>query len=340
MAWALACGVALAVAMVSPSAGANPPSGSDRLKDNLYGTKFVDPDSGWAVGAFGTIFHSDDGGKTWSPQVSKTTENLYDVDFVDSQRGWVVGRSGTILHTDDAGKTWTAQKAGNDKHLFSVDFADAQHGVAAGDWGVILTTSDGGRTWEDHSLTDDVILNDVSMVDAKRGWIAGEMGTVLHTEDGGATWTPQTTGVDKTLFGIYFADPQHGWVVGIDALILHTDDGGQTWTVQNGSTETHALEQVGFSSAYDNPSLYAVQVVGDLGVAAGEIGAVYTSADGGRTWTRMPGPAKGGPKWFRALSLVPGTHGVIVGAAGERLRIVQGRVESPNGGTRATETLH
>ncbi|MCW5954218.1 MAG: hypothetical protein KIT69_18360, partial [Propionibacteriaceae bacterium] len=118
------------------------------------------------------------------------------------------------------------------------------------------------------------------------------------------------------------------------------DDGGQTWVVQHGSTEIHELEQVGFSSAYDNPSLYAVQVVGDLGVAVGEIGAVYTSADGGRTWVRRPGEAKGGPKWFRALSLVPGTHGVIVGAGGERLRIVQGRVESPDGGTRAAETLH
>ena len=178
------------------------------------------------------------------------------------------------------------------------------------------------------------------MVDASQGWATGELGTVLHTTDGGKTWTKQTTGVEKTLFGISFPDAQHGWVVGIDALILHTADGGQTWTVQNGSTEVHALEQVGFSSAYENPTLYAVQVVGDLGVAVGEIGAVYTSADGGRTWTRRPSAAKGGPKWFRALSLVPGSDGLIVGAAGERLRVVQGQVESPDGGMRAAESLH
>ena len=337
---ALVCGLVLAVAMASPSAGATPTVGPDRLKDNLYGAKFVDPDHGWVVGGFGTISHSEDGGETWAPQVSKTTENLYDVDFVDSQRGWAVGRSGTILHTDDGGKSWDAQTSGVDKHLFAVDFADAQHGVAVGDWGLILTTGDGGRTWENHSLPDDIILNDVSMADASRGWIAGELGTVLHTEDGGRTWTPQAVGVDKTLFGVFFPDAQHGWVVGIDALILHTDDGGQTWKVQNGSTEVRELEQVGFSAAYENPSLYALQVVGDLGVAVGEIGAVYTSSDGGRTWVRRPGGAKGGPKWFRAVSLVPGTHGVIVGAGGERLRIVEGKVESPNGGTRASETLH
>jgi photosystem II stability/assembly factor-like uncharacterized protein len=294
------------------------------------------------VGAFGTIYRSADGGESWLPQVSKTTENLYDVDFVDGQRGWAVGRSGTILHTDDGGDTWTPQASGvgAEKHLFAVDFADAQHGIAVGDWGVILTTSDGGRTWEDHSLTEDVILNDVSMVDATHAWIAGEVGTVLTTADGGRTWARQQAGVDKTLFGVYFADAQHGWVVGIDALILRTDDGGHTWTVQNGSTEVHELEQVGFSSAYENPSLYAVQIVGDVGVAVGEIGAVYTSVDGGRTWTRRPGEAKGGPKWFRALSLVPGSHGVIVGAGGEHLRVVQGQVEARNGGTRGTEALH
>lgn len=338
---ALACGLAFAVAMVSPGAAAAPPASAE-LKDNLYGVKFIDPDDGWVVGAFGTIFHSEDGGETWQAQDSKTTENLYDVDFVDPKRGWVVGRSGTILHTDDGGRTWTPQNSGVgiEKHLFAVDFADAQHGVAVGDWGTILTTSDGGRTWENHSLDHDVILNDVSMVDAAQGWIAGEVGTVLHTEDGGRTWTPQHSGVGKSLFGVYFADARHGWAVGIDALILRTEDGGQTWTVENGSTEVRELEQVGFSSAYENPSLYAVRVVGDLGIAVGEIGAVYTSADGGRTWTRRAEDAKGGSKWFRAVSLVPGTSGAIVGAAGARLRVVQGRVESPNGGTRAAETLH
>jgi len=309
-------------------------------KDNLYGTKFVDAQQGWAVGAFGTIFHTTDGGVTWQPQVSKTTQQIYDVDFADARQGWVVGRSGLILHTSDGGDTWTSQKSGVEKHLFSVDFVDPQHGVIAGDWGVILTTGDGGKTWQDHSLSDDVILNDVSMVDANHGWIAGELGTVLVTQDGGVTWSKQTTGVDKSLFGIYFADAQNGWAVGIDALILHTADGGQTWQVQNGSTEVHELEQVGFSSAYDNPSLYAVQVVGNLGIAVGEIGAVYVSSDGGRTWVRRAGEGKKGPKWFRAVSIASGMHGGIVGAGGERLRIVEGRVEQPDGGTRAAETLH
>jgi photosystem II stability/assembly factor-like uncharacterized protein len=327
--------VAAAAAVV-----ATPAPSTTGLKDNLYGTAFVDQNTGWAVGAFGTIFRTGDGGATWQAQVSQTTQQIFDVNFVDGQHGWAVGESGLILYTADGGETWTAQSSGIDKHLFSVDFVDAQTGVAVGDWGAVLTTADGGRTWENHALPDDIILNDVSMVDRTRGWIAAELGTVYTTSDGGRTWTKQATGVEKTLFGVYFADAQRGWLVGIDALILRTEDGGQSWTVLNGSTEIRELEQVGFSSAYENPSLYAVQVVGDLGVAVGEAGAVFLSADGGRTWARRPSPPQGGPKWFRAVSLVPGTHGAIVGAEGQHLRVVDGRIGQADGGERAAEALH
>jgi photosystem II stability/assembly factor-like uncharacterized protein len=311
------------------------------LNDNLYATKFIDQQRGWVVGAFGTVYRTGDGGATWTPQVSKTTQQLYDIDFVDGDHGWIVGRSGLVLATRDGGATWTPQPSGTDKHLFGVDFADDRHGVIIGDWGTILTTADGGASWQNHSLEDDIILNDVSVVDATHAWIAGELGTVLVSQDGGQTWTTQPTGIDKTLFGVFFADAQNGWAVGIDALILHTADGGQTWQVQNGSTEVRELEQVGFAMAYENPSLYAVQVAGTLGIAVGEIGAVFVSSDGGRTWTRRPsGDKASGPKWFRSVSMVKGTHGAIVGADGARLRIVNGRIEQPDGGTRAAETVH
>ncbi len=327
---ALAGGVAAAVPQDVP------------LKDNLYGAKFVDSQQGWVVGAFGTIAHTADGGQTWQPQASKTTQQLYDVAFADRLRGWAVGRQGLILHTSDGGATWVPQTSGTDQHLFGVAFVNDQVGVAVGDFGTIVVTTDGGANWTKRSLSQDVILYEVVMVDASHGWIGGEMGTILATSDGGQTWTKQESGVEKTLFGITFADAQHGWAVGIDALILYTADGGQTWQVQNGSTEMRALEQVGFGQAYDNPSLYSIAVAGSTGIAVGEIGAVYLSGDGGRTWKRQEHPAAdvSGPKWFRAVSMTHKGNGVIVGAEGARLRIVEGQVEQRDGGTRAAEAVH
>jgi photosystem II stability/assembly factor-like uncharacterized protein len=313
---------------------------ADRVKDNLYGVKFVDDMQGWAVGDFGSISHTRDGGKTWHLENSHTTEMLFDVDFVDAQHGWISGRSGLILHTDDGGETWVQQKSPTDKHLFAIDFVDSQFGCIAGDWGAVLVTRDGGQTWEDRTLTHDVILNDIAMIDRKRGFIVGEAGTVLATEDGCNTWTKRDSGVSKSLFGVDFVNAQHGWAVGIDALILETQDAGLTWQVRNGSTEVRALEQVGFAQAYDNPSLYGIAVVGQKGYAAGEIGAVFLSNDGGHTWTRAPSGDATESTWFRALSVVPGPNGVLVGAKGMRRMIKNGELQSIGEDTRAAEAVH
>lgn len=338
------CSVGLSVAVMLSSVAAvrgKTAPGSDRIKDNLYGTKFVSDKVGWVVGAFGSIYRTSDGGTSWQPQLSHTTEQLFDADFVDERQGWIAGRSGVILHTTDGGATWTRQNSGTEMHLFSVDFVDAQFGCIAGDWGTILTTADGGVTWQSRTLEEDVILNDVSMIDRTHGWIVGEVGAVLSTEDGGATWTRRETEVSKTLFGVFFADRQRGWLVGIDALIVQTEDGGATWQVRHGSTELRELEQVGFGQAYDNPSLYAIAVDGQRGFAVGEIGAVFLSDDGGRTWTRRVPPGKDEPAWFRAVSVAPGGgRGAIVGAKGQRLMIVDGAVTAPSEDTRAAEALH
>ena len=314
----LVCRIAALVVLCtlasSPVAAA--PHGGVRITDSLYGTRFLDAQNGWTVGGFGTIFHTTDGGATWHLQMSHTVEQLFSVDFVDLQHGWVVGRTGIILHTADGGETWERQSTGSDKHLFKVAALDPQHAWAIGDWGVLLTTHDGGTTWENRSLSRDVILNSMAWSDPRHGWIVGEAGTILATGDGGSTWTDQKSGVEKTLFGVSFTDARHGWAVGLDGLILRTADGGQTWQVQHGDTEVSALDQVGVKEARDNPSLYDVAVAGRYGYAVGDNGSVFASEDGGQTWQRKDVPVETNLRWIRAVSLVSGTHGLLVGANG------------------------
>jgi photosystem II stability/assembly factor-like uncharacterized protein len=332
--------IALLLACLATTAAAGQHNRADRGKDSLYGAAFVDAQVGWAVGAFGTILRTRDGGATWERQASGTTDPLFAAAFTDPRRGWVVGRSGLILHTADGGAAWTPQPSGVDKHLFRVHAVDAHFACAVGDWGVIVVTRDGGATWEDRSLPRDVILNDVFFLDRQRGWIVGELGAVVVTEDGGQTWTERDSGIGKTLFGVEFVTPERGWAVGIDALIVRTDDGGRTWQVQHGSTEPGALEQVGFAQAYDNPSLYALAMAGERGFAVGDIGAIFTSADGGQSWTRQAVPAEWGLRWFRDVAVVSGTHGAIIGAEGWRVTIRDGRVDLPTGQGHAATTVH
>jgi photosystem II stability/assembly factor-like uncharacterized protein len=306
------------------------------LRDNLFAVTATNDDTAWAVGNFGAIYVTRNGGKSWQARTSNTKQSLFSVAFADERSGWVVGKSGMILRTTDGGETWTQQKSPIHpaKHFFKVAAVDAQTAWAVGDWGAVVQTRDGGATWTDRSLgglaveriespdrlmqtiTDDVILNDVEFVDAQHGFIVGEFGTLLATDDGGAHWRQVVVPTDKTLFGVHFRSPDEGWVVGIDGIILRTQDGGQTWTTQNGLTATGAIEDVSFVEAMANPGLYAVSVEGRRGVIVGDSGAFFVSDDGGETWTRRALPEEHRLTWMRDASVAASGRAFLVGAAG------------------------
>ncbi len=291
-----------------------------RVVDNLYGTAFVSPDEGWAVGAFGSIYHTTDGGKNWRLQHAGTLEQLFGVAFANREVGWVVGRTGIVLHTRDGGKTWSKQ-ATLGKHLFHVSALDEKVAWAVGDWGAMVVTRDGGTTWQDRSMERDVILYAQSWPDSFHGWVVGETGVVLRTTDGGDTWEELDTGVGKTLFGVHFADTQRGWACGLDGLILRTNDGGKNWEIIRGNPEISGLEQVGVAEQLENASLYDIVVHGRTGVAVGDIGTIFLSNDGGHTWQRKQVPGEWKLGWIRSVALVANGAGMIVGAGGLTVRI-------------------
>ena len=322
------------------------------VKDNLYGVKAISATEAWAVGNFGSIYHTADAGQVWEARESGTKVPLFAVDFATrpdgkAVDGWAVGKSSTILHTADGGATWKAQRSAipPEKHLFNVKVIDARTVWAVGDWGAIEVTHDGGATWEDRSLgtvtakvedsgarvsntlTDDVILYALSFPDPRHGFIAGEFGTLLATDDGGETWQKRDVGTEKTLFGVRFTTPDKGWVVGIDGLILHTGDGGRSWKVQHGAARAESIEELAFLDTLKNPGLYDIDVAGKYGVIVGDTGNVFTTTDGGDTWSVRELPEAQRLVWMRSVSLVPGTHGFAVGAGGftavvERDRLV------------------
>ena len=322
------------------------------MRDHLYGVKALSATDAWAVGNYGAIYHTTNGGRTWEPRDSGTKAPLFSVEFVDGQHGWAVGKSAEILATADGGRTWTRRKSPipSSKHLFKVKAASPTTGWAVGDWGAIAVTTDGGETWEDRSLAkltivpgdrsdrnehlvlDDIVLYDVDWPDAQHGVIVGEFGTVLVTSDGGATWTRRSPETDKTLFGVHFATTDEGWAVGIDGLVLHTTDAGRTWEVQHGNPNPATIDELAFNDALKNPGLYAVSVVGQTGIVVGDTGTILTSADGGRTWTRRVLPERERFSWVRDVSLVPGAHGMVVGAKGLSGTVEEGEVTLADGG--------
>jgi photosystem II stability/assembly factor-like uncharacterized protein len=110
------------------------------------------------------------------------------------------------------------------------------------------------------------------------------------------------------LFTVRFANEQSGLIAGLGGVVLRSEDGGQTWT----------YVEIGLRQA-----LFSVETTNGRAVAVGEKGLVQYSQDGGLTWA--PPTAKQFPSIFtfmRDLRFAPEARqiGFIVGQEGMVLR--------------------
>jgi photosystem II stability/assembly factor-like uncharacterized protein len=204
------------------------------LDTTLTSVSFADAQHGWAVGHWGAILRTDDGGETWRVQRLQSQEDrpLFAVHFYDAQHGLAVGLWSLALRTDDGGQTWQsatppaapgATKA--DYNLWSL-FTDAQGlTYASAEHGQVLASPDQGRTWRyldtgyKGSLWAGVALPDGSLV------VAGLRGHVLRSADHGQTWQAIDSGTTSSITSLAV----HGLKLegaGLDGVVLRSDDGG------------------------------------------------------------------------------------------------------------------
>ena len=100
----------------------------------------VNNDTIYAVGGFGVIVRSADGGNTWTVQASSTANNLRAVFFLTADTGYASGDLGDLLFTADAGATWTNQSI-QTAGLLGLYFPMHDTGYVVGTAGVLLRYS-------------------------------------------------------------------------------------------------------------------------------------------------------------------------------------------------------
>lgn len=284
------------------------PAQANTVLDKVTAVRLIDPSSGW-IGGNGWIARTEDGGRTWKPQVTGTmaVEQIF---ALNGKEAWAVvadkpGQKGggRLLHTSDGGTTWTT--VGPMPNEGFLHFVSPQEGYAAN-----ARTTDGGKTWTTLPVPEG-IEGDAYFHDANNGWAAAQVNdslVVSRTQDGGKTWkTAMTRKTVAPLNGtlIRSAGNEDAWVVFIGESgmsqtsysLFHTLDGGANWRTVIANSTAGAGPAPGFpiddtggpENAGSKPgNLYVVNpnvaFMGGFCPACDKPNTIGWTLDGGQTW--------------------------------------------------------
>jgi len=288
----------------------------------LQSVHFNDAQRGWAVGAFGWVLVTTNGGATWTkkrPTQSAEQTNLNGVFFASNTTGWAIQVDGVVLGTTDGGNTWAP--------LPSAPTAGILNGIAGlpgntnrlwvvGQNGYTGYTTNGGENWlrpgqaAGTTWATAGTLNALWFHNATRGWAVGPGGSVLRTLDGGTSWrfagSLDTFGSD--LEDVHFVNATDGWAVGSRGRIVRTRDGGQSWTALYWS----GLDVI--AEGKTPVSLYGVRFLdSQRGWIVGQNSTILRTSDGGDTWETLFSPATAA---FQKIAWLNEQRGWIVGNDG------------------------
>jgi photosystem II stability/assembly factor-like uncharacterized protein len=149
--------------------------------------------------------------------------------------------------------------------------------LATGCSGYFLADAD-VHPWDVIQVPVDATLSDIAFgEDDNHGWIVGSRNTLLETHDGGGTWQVRelSTGDQPYTFTSVDFDGGEGWVTGIPSVLLHTADSGKTW------------ESLPLSKELPGSPFLITALGPKSAEMATDIGAIYKTEDGGRTWKAL-----------------------------------------------------
>jgi len=207
----------------------------------LTAVSFVDEHHGWAVGQWGAILATEDGGETWALQRSDTT---------------------------------------TDQPLFSVALSTAQTGVAVGLWSLMLRTTDGGKSWTELSLPPapghkraDLNLTHVFTAPDGSLYVTAEQGILLRSQDQGVSWTYLQSGYRGTFWTGLVAHDGTLLAAGLRGSLYRSTDSGEHWQAVPTGTTASITSLIEVGNQIVGSALEGALIVGDLS------GASFASRD-------------------------------------------------------------
>jgi len=260
---------------------------------DLQGFDFIDGSNGWFIANdgpdHGSIWHSPDGGASWTEQFVDVVNRLEDIDMIDAQNGWAIGAA--LVQTTNGGQTWTdANRPAQGVTGNYIQFVSPTRGWLstrpATAKNYLYRTTNAGQVWD---FLGEFWVGSWMFADANVGWAIDKTQQVVRTSDGGDNWTiigdPSGISIDSAIYRVFSQD--RVMVRTYDSAYLLrwwiTEDGGQSWTEVVGNAGNSPV----FVDAQHGYSVYRYDVMG--------------TTDAGYTWA--PVATNVGAKVLTALAV-------------------------------------
>lgn len=149
-------------------------------RDIMLSIQFVNPNSGYAVGASGTIMKTTNAGLNWTLQTPDSSGIFYSVFFADANTGYIGGLTSTpplfkarVLKTTNGGQNWNIVLTDGSYWIYSLCFTNANTGYAVGRHAITIQYSENNY------------FSVVQFVTPHIGYIAPYGSYILKTTTGG-----------------------------------------------------------------------------------------------------------------------------------------------------------
>ncbi len=297
----------------------------DKLNTEPYRGKqddifFIDAQKGWYVNGFGKIYHTGNGGDTWTMQLEKKGTFFRCIAFLDSLTGFA-GTVGTdyfpnvtdslpLYKTVDGGKNWAAVAYTGKyvKGLCAIDIVKEEfinhgeigykyHVYAVGRVGSpanFMVSHDSGNSFTSMDMSKYCsALYDIKMFDKREGFACASIGEdldkshacILHTTNGGETWKSVYTSKRpyETSWKLFFPSRQVGYA-----------------TIQSYNPDTTVVEQHYIKSRNGGKKWKEGVLCNDYKARSFGLGFIdeqhgfigtmnsgYQTTDGGKSWQQI-----------------------------------------------------
>ena len=160
----------------------------------LLDLMFLDEDTGFIVGAYGFLFKTSDGGRTWINYANRI-ENFdrFHLNAIAQLQGGdvlIAGEAGVLFRSKDNGESWETLDSPYDGSFFGIVPLEGKgQALAFGLRGNLFRTENSGGSWVQLDSNTESTLMSGSFDGNRKVSIAGNGGAVILSEDGGETFS-------------------------------------------------------------------------------------------------------------------------------------------------------